>query len=44
MTDFLNPRGVPFHGVLQDPNCLPCHNQVSWVRGSRARDLKRGLP
>lgn len=42
--DFLNAtatRANVFHSALvQDPNCLPCHNQVSWQRAP----LQRGLP
>jgi len=44
LQDFMNPRGRVFHSGLVEPNCLPCHNQVSWVRGPRGRNIQRNLP
>ncbi|MBI5493915.1 MAG: hypothetical protein HY904_02745 [Deltaproteobacteria bacterium] len=38
-----SPVANIFHNaVVQDPNCLPCHNQVSWYRGPRG-ELRRNL-
>lgn len=44
LRDFINaksPVANGFHAsVVQDPNCLPCHNQITWQR----KPLNRGLP
>jgi hypothetical protein len=41
LNDFFRRSAVVYHqGIVQDPNCLPCHNQVSWQRSP----LKRRLP
>ncbi|MEW5852040.1 MAG: cytochrome c3 family protein [Myxococcota bacterium] len=47
MQDFLDPVGENYHWNLPDPNCLPCHNQISWKRkvpgGKQGQGLRRGL-
>lgn len=44
LRDFANttsPTANAFHSALvQDPNCLPCHNQITWKRAP----LNRGRP